>query len=159
MAELTSSEPLAIALSPAQPDDLAAVKAVADRHRTELGFILRPVIQASIQEGALWVARAGEGGEIVGFVRFHHRLDKVTTIYDICVSHAARGRGVGRKLIAAVRAQALMAHHHALVLKAPEELPANDFYRALGFVDRGLERGRKRRLRTWMLPLDELVSR
>ena len=138
-----------IALAVARGDDQSAIKALADRHRKDIGFVLAPAIRASISEGALWVAK--DGPEVVGFVRFHHRLDGVTKLYEVCVLENARGRGVGRLLIGAIREQALLAGQHAIVLKCPEDLPANEFYRQLGFEDAGLEQGKRRRLRIWRL--------
>ncbi len=147
-----TQEPL-ITLSPAVRDDLPGIKALADQHKKEIGFVLAPAIQASIDEGGLWIAKALPSQQIVGFVCFHHRRDRITKIYEIVVAPLARGRGLGRQLIGAVQEQALRAGHYAIRLKTPEDLPANDFYRRLGFADQGLEQGKKRRLRHWFLEL------
>jgi ribosomal protein S18 acetylase RimI-like enzyme len=137
---------------PAGPDELSGIKRLAGAHRTELGWVRETALRASMEKGELWCVRA-VSGEILGFVQFHHRRDGITKIYAVCVVPVARKKGVGRMLISLVKEEARKAGQHAVSLKAPEDLRANDFYPRVGFEDRGLEPGKKRRLRIWVLTL------
>jgi len=72
---------------------IAQVKAIADVLRNQLGFINANAFSDSARRQELLVAR-DQGGNIVGFTRFHHRRDRITTLYEIGVTE--RKRGVAR---------------------------------------------------------------
>lgn len=132
-------------------EDLVAIKALADGHKHELGFVLRPALAKSIDRSELYVALDGEN--IIGFVDFHHRRDEQTTLYHILVDQSDRNKGVGRALIVALLRAARVAGKSYIQLKCPQDLDANGFYRHLGFRQVDIEQGKNRSLAVWRLSL------
>lgn len=131
--------------------EVNSIKKLADSHKMEIGFLIRPAVETSIKSGCLYVARSS--GRLLGFVRFHHRLDLVTKIYEICVDPTFRRSKVGWHLLNAVKECSRQSGQQAIVLKCPVDLPANGFYEDCGFADMGAESGKKRKLRVWQYEL------
>jgi N-acetylglutamate synthase-like GNAT family acetyltransferase len=127
--------------------DVPSIKALADAHRLELGFVLRPVILASADAHSVIVALSK--GEVIGFVRFHHRRDGITTIYEVCVDATRRMQGIGRRLVDVLRSKAKTLGHSSMKLKCPEGVAANEFYACIGMTHTSIEKGRRRRLMVW----------
>lgn len=129
------------------------IKSIADEHRSELGFHSRQSFIDSSQRNELFVAKIY--GDIKGFVRFHHRRDHLTTLYEIATAQEARNKGVGRKLIKALIADCREVGSRCIKLSCPIELPANQFYEKLGFVRwyRRSHPGKSRPLNEWSLPI------
>ncbi|MFQ5758745.1 MAG: GNAT family N-acetyltransferase [Candidatus Bathyarchaeia archaeon] len=132
-------------------DDLDVIKALADSHRYELGFVRCAALQRAIEQNEVFVAQNRQ--YITGFVDYHHRRDGQTTLYHIGVSPALRGQGIGRSLVMALYEEAQQRGSRTIVLKCPADLPANDFYAALSFHLIGEERSKNRPLRIWSLSL------
>lgn len=61
--------------------------------------------------------------------RFHRRRDGVVCIYEIWVDPALRGDGHGRRMVNVAAAGASLVR-----ARCPADLPANEFWRAIGFV-------------------------
>ncbi len=78
-------------------NDIEQVKNIADEHRYELGFHSIQSYIDSLNKNELIVAK--EHDKVIGFVRYHHRKDNKTTLYEIATKHEVRGKGVGRQLI------------------------------------------------------------
>jgi GNAT superfamily N-acetyltransferase len=134
-----------VIVRPPQRALIDAVKALADRHRDELGFHTRQAFIDSARRGELLVAT--EADAVVGFVRFHKRRDGVATLYEIVTAPGRRRRGVARQLVAAVVEEGRLWGARLLRLSCPAELPANAFYQAVGFTrtsPRSLALGRTR---------------
>jgi len=128
-------------------EDLDAVKALADANKSALGFVLRPALAAGIQRG--WLLVAEQVGQVIGFVHYRHRQDAQTTLYEICVGEAQRGNSVGRALVQALAAESEALGKLCIRLKAPADLPANEFYRQMGFTLVSVEQGKRRQLNVW----------
>jgi ribosomal protein S18 acetylase RimI-like enzyme len=123
---------LAVALvCPDDPATFDAIKAIADKHRDELGFHTRQAFIDSASQGELIVATLGRS--VAGFVRFHKRRDHAATIYEIATDPARRRRGVAKQLIEATVKETRRLGARTLRLSCPAELAANDFYLAVGF--------------------------
>lgn len=133
--------------------DLDAVKALADTNKDTLGFVLRPALAESIESDSLLIAERDEGS-VVGFVRYRHRRDDQTTLYEICVHECFRGCGIGRAMVNALAAESMGHHKKRIRLKAPVDIAANGFYNTIGFTEVGISSGKKRKLRLWELRLD-----
>lgn len=131
--------------------DLEDIKAIADNNKIELGFLIRSAIKESILEERLCVSK--NGGEIIGFIRFRHRKDNVTKIYDMCVRKENRRQNHGKKIIDFLKAHSRCKGKTEIQLKCPENLDANNFYRKTGFELIRIEEGKKRRLKIWRLKL------
>lgn len=127
--------------------DLDDIKHIADRYKQELGFILRPVLARSIDQGELFVAINGEG--IVGFTQYHHRRDAQTTLHNIVVQSNYRKSGVGQKLIEFLEAESRLREQTTIQLKCPVDLEANSFYEHIGYEKVDVEKGKTRQLNIW----------
>lgn len=135
----------------AQLGDLEAVKRLFDKHRAELGFVLRPALIKSIEGAEILVAV--QASRVVGCVHYHHRRDGRTTLYHIAVEEHRRRTGVGAALIRALRDECDVRSASSIALKCPIELAANQFYKQLGFCLLRTETGKHRQLNVWLLPL------
>lgn len=111
--------------------DLEWVKAMADRHRAELGFVLRPALVDAIGRGELLVV---EGR---GFCHYRTRRDGQHVVYELCSEDR-----VGHALLESVPLPRR--------LKCPEDnRHANRFYHLAGGHLAGIERGKRRCLFVW----------
>lgn len=121
----------------AHTNDIDFCDKIARRCREELPFISRVQFASSIEKEELLLAE--EGGEIVGFLRFHKRRDNLTTIYDLAISPDYRRQGIASRLIhyldAPLRVKTTEENGSALAL-----------YKRLGFIGRGIISGKKRNL-------------
>lgn len=134
-------------------DVIDVVKHIADQHRSELGFHARQAYVESLNKGGLLIAKMD--GRVVGFVRYHHRRDGRTTLYEIATTPDVHSKGVGRCLVEALIADCQRAASRCIRLSCPVELPANRFYQALGFVRRARRSrsGSSRPLYEWELAI------
>ncbi len=140
-----------ITIRKATKDDLDKIKALADAHRQELGFVRRPALLEAITRKEIIVAQNGE--HLAGLVHYRHRRDVQTTLYDIVVASDYRRFGIGKALIDALIAEARTLGKQTIVLKCPAELLANIFYARLGFERLCEEPGKHRRLIVWQFSL------
>jgi N-acetylglutamate synthase-like GNAT family acetyltransferase len=131
----------------AREEDIGAVKRLADSNSAALGFVVRASLEAQMRRQELLISECQ--GKVVGFVSFHHRRDKWTTIYELCVEKNYRRQGIGRALIEAVQEDALRFHQSGIRLKCPLNLPANSFYARIGFTRVAIEEGKRRPLAIW----------
>jgi GNAT superfamily N-acetyltransferase len=146
-----TSGPSSLGVRKATPGDLFAIKEIADQHKQELGFVLRPALSRSIERGELIVAQ--DNARLVGFVEYHHRQDEQTTLYHIAVVPHYRRRGLGTALIKALRDEARDLGKACIRLKCPAGLPAGSFYEHLGFHSVGEEPGKNRLLTIFILTI------
>lgn len=138
----------------AREEEMTAIKALVDAHRRELGFVPLPALREALRRGWLYVAEVE--GRILGMIDWWARRDAVVVLYNIVVDPQQRSAGVGRQLVATMIAWARERRAGEIQLKCPAELPANDFYRRLGFQLTRREAGRRRPLNCWSLPLREI---
>lgn len=122
--------------------DLDAVKGLADMHKHQLGFVLRPALARSIARTEVLVAE--KHAELIGFVEYHHRQDDQTTLYHIAVAPVHRSMGVGKALINALLLEARDLGKGIIQLKCPVDLQARSFYEYLGFERIRTEPGKQR---------------
>lgn len=138
--------------------DVARVKALADAHRYEVGFIPLAALKEAAAENRLLVVRAPGSTDVVGFVHFRCCKDGHATIYEIAVAPQWRGQGIGRRLVEAVIAEAQKHGCYTLRLRCPVDLPANGFYARMGFVRIAVEAGKRRPLAVWEFPITSVHS-
>lgn len=127
--------------------DIDAVKAIADREKRALGFVHRGSLVRAAARGELVVATMGTA--VAGFCQLYRRRDGIVSVYHIAVMPEARGTGIGRALLADVGGDAGERGMAAVRLKCPADLPANEFYRHLGFRLVSGEAGAARPLNVW----------
>ncbi len=135
----------------AKSQDISSVKRIADAHRVELGFVMRPTLELAVAHD--WLLVAEQDGNIVGFCNYRHctRVAGRTTIYEIVVS--SPHQGIGRQLITAIIQDALQRNQSYLHLKCVQGLDANTFYAKMGFALVGIDEGKKRSLNIYKYDL------
>ena len=101
--------------------DLPRIKALAGQHRQELGFVNRATLESAVGSGEILNLPHG-------FLHFHHRRDKISTLYHLCVAREFRRQGVGRTLIKAWESHSQQDGIQLLGLKCPLDVEANRFY-------------------------------
>jgi ribosomal protein S18 acetylase RimI-like enzyme len=135
-----------ITIRPATPDDAEALAPLL----AVLGYPVGPALLAerlgrlaiADPTGATLVACRGEA--LLGFATLHatpvlHRPTAVGRITGIAVADEARGRGVGRLLVAAAeRFFAEQGIGRLEITSGPTHQAAHDFYRHLGYEDMGV---------------------
>jgi ribosomal protein S18 acetylase RimI-like enzyme len=156
IASRTDGTIVQLYISHATTADIDACKTIADQHRDMLGFLTRAVFTEAAERQRLLVAAID--GQVVGFVRFNHRVRGTeTAIYDICTDRQIQGRGVGRALVVALAAECRRCNRETIALRCPEGAPANDFYAHIGFQQGAIEAGKRRRLIVWRLPIKTVL--
>jgi N-acetylglutamate synthase-like GNAT family acetyltransferase len=126
----------------ARTQDIDWIKSLADRHRDELGFITRSIIEDAVEKQEILVSCSG-------FLHFHNRKDLISTLYHICIDRRYQNQGIGRQLIQFWEQHSQACGMKRLRLKCPIDLAANGFYSHLGFIRTKIERGKKRSLVVW----------
>lgn len=138
-------------------DDVAAIKALADANRRELGFNPRKKFEEAALQRRGFVAVCNS--EVIGFVVFRHRkIDLQTTLSDICVRKDFRQHHIGEGLMVRLIEECAEMSREYIQLKCPINLPANRFYQRLGFVLHMTESGKKRGLNVWRLSIPPKIS-
>lgn len=148
-----TSGKVSITVRKAHQGDLDYVKTIADAHKNELGFLRRAAIEKSIDENEIFVAIDTLSEGIVGFVHYHHRKDGQTTLYNVAVDPSFRLLKIATQLMSALIDEARSRQSTRILLKCPEELPSNNFYKHYGFYLATQEDGKHRALNIWHLTL------
>lgn len=117
-------------------ENSASAKKIADQFRKELGFVMRPVLEAAVSRGELVEAVVDD--QVVGFCHYHLRKDGWTTIYEIASTYPGAGRAL------------LTSLPRPLQLKCPVGLASNGFYQHMGGTLKAVVAGRKRDLNLWV---------
>lgn len=124
-------------------EDLYQIKAIADAHRKELGFVNRAQLAAAIdRQEIIWVRE-------VGFLQFHNRRDRISTLHLLAIRPEARRQGIGRQLLRSWEEHSRQCGMTVLRLKCPLDLEANGFYARAGFQRVEIEPGKHRPLVVW----------
>jgi N-acetylglutamate synthase-like GNAT family acetyltransferase len=131
--------------------DLDQLIHIIQQHKGVFFFLPRAVFKDSIQKEEVIVYQ--KTSRILGFVRYHHRKDGITTLHEIAVLKSHLSNGIGRSLFEALRKECVSLGQKTIRLKCPLDLPANGFYSHLGFQRVSIEGGRKRPLAVWESPI------
>jgi diamine N-acetyltransferase len=118
--------------------DCAALE-VADDQSAFVAPVTRYLALCAYDDGPWtpWAVR--QDGRVVGFVMIGHDAeDDSTWIGGLVVDRAAQGRGIGRAVVDAVVARAVLEGRSSAALSvSPENARARGLYAALGFVATG----------------------
>lgn len=136
--------------------DVPAIKVIADAHRNEVGFVMRPTLELAATHDRLLVVE-NNAGLIVGFCNYRHckRFPGRTTVYEIAA--AFYRQGIGQLLITSLLQEAKAHQQIYIYLKCVQGLASNDFYRKMGFSLVGVETGKKRPLNVWKRDVEAVV--
>lgn len=139
-------------VSVARQTHVDGAKCLADANRHIFGFITKRAFYDAFNEGSLIVALQNE--KVVGFLRYHHRKrDLQTTLYDICVAEAERGKKFGKVMLQMLIDCCHQSHRALILLKCPTHLAANTFYEKNGFRHIDTIAGKRQKLNVWQLDL------
>ena len=98
----------------------------------------RPVLEAAMRRGHLWLAVLGDAP--VGFAHVEPLTADVPHLEEIDVDPSHGRRGLGTRLVQAVCDWAAAAGHSAITLNTFRDVPWNmPWYRRLGFVELPVE--------------------
>ncbi len=145
----------------ARPEDVDGAKNLADQMRMMIGFVNRAVLQEAQQRGWLLVAVQHiadvgvHNGQVIGFVNFRIRQDRVCTLYEIAIAPDHQRQRVGTRLFRSLIRRAHEEQCTYVQLKCPSDLTANDFYEKAGCRQVGVEEGKRRSLNIWHYPLTQ----
>ena len=104
---------------------------------------------------SLW--EAAQKNELIltngGICHFHLRKDNQVTIREIIVLPKKQRRGIGTNMLDIIKHRC-KGKAHSIFAKVPSDLPANKWYKAMGFVLEGNEQTKSGRiLSLWRLKL------
>lgn len=136
----------------ASENQIDSIKKLFDRHKNELGFVVKSGIINSIRRNELLVALLN-GDKVVGVVQYRHRKDGQTTLYSIVVDESYRLKAVGTSLLNELKSEAFKKQQKKILLKCPVDLAANKFYEAQRFSCAATEKGKHRSLNIWTIDL------
>lgn len=134
---------MSFAVVPAPPDAVAFVKFLdhlQSENRHALGFLPFEALRQAIELSRVFLCY--ENDMPAGYV-IHGPPKRHGKIYQVCVAEDARRIEHGTALIEAVRAVMNHGRAHTLTLHCAEDLPANQFWRDLGFTQIGRRMKRK----------------
>jgi GNAT superfamily N-acetyltransferase len=99
--------------------------------------------------------QSAQRGELIlvdgGLCHWHLRRDGQLTMREIIVLPERQRQGIGRRILEQLKTTPGAT---SVFAKCPADLPANGWYKAMGFQHQGTETTRSgRRLELWRLPL------
>jgi ribosomal protein S18 acetylase RimI-like enzyme len=139
-------------------EDAHDILGLAKANRHELGSINHhgSWLIRRIDMGEVFAARTAEE-KLVGFVSFHHNPPpehEHTTIHYLCTASDYRKQGIGKLLMEAVATDARLCGKRVITLKCPSHLPANHFYKSIGYTLERCETDQEGgRLNIWTISL------
>lgn len=131
--------------------DLRYIEHLARSNYEAIGFIPRPKLAEYAARGQILMAE--ENDESAGFLVFGAGWPTLR-IYQACIQYDARRREHGASLVARLITEAQRRGCHLISLWCADDLPANEFWQALGFRKVGTRPGGKARGRLhnqWVL--------
>jgi GNAT superfamily N-acetyltransferase len=131
---------------------------LAKKHTDEIGFIPRPTLERYWQCGQIEFEY--ENDELCGFLVFGNGRPTLR-IYQAVIQYDARRREHGTNLVQRLILKADRRGYDALALWCANDLEANEFWKALGFVLVTQKRGgtrRDRMLNQWVFWLSNPVQ-
>lgn len=150
-----SAVTLTVSVTVAAARDLPFVVALQKAHAAALGFLPRQALREKIRLGQVLLARVG--GARAAFLHHGSLARPEARLFQIAVTDAARGRGVGRALVNHFLQRATSAGALGASLRCLWFLDANRFWRAAGFRVHASEPGAKGLLNVWVRRLTPVV--
>ena len=122
---------------------LEQVRRLADANRDALGFLPASAYDEAAMKGCLWVAVEGTTKKLRGYLFFGDRFPRLR-VYQVYVQPEFRSLGTARTLMERLKAYGEGHDYLTITARVAAELPANKFWRGLGFSVVGRYPGGKR---------------
>jgi len=129
-------------------DDLAFIDGLQKKHSKQLGFFPRAQMEGYLKNG--WVLIADRGGEPVGYCASRDRYlkrDELGAIFQLCVSPGKQRGLIGATLLKGVFERASYGTK-LYCLWCAQDIAANKFWEAMGFVPLAFRAGSEKKRRT-----------
>lgn len=129
------------------------VDSLMRKNSEALGFLPLSALDKYAAAGNVWLQY--ENDEPCGYLVFGYGYP-VCKVVQCCIQADARRRDGASRLIEALVSRCNAAGYSAISLRCADDLEANGFWQAMGFVFTGQELGgqrRGRRINRWVLPL------
>ena len=121
---------------------LAFVGALSRKHYEEIGFLPKPRLEQYYQDGQLWMQT--ENGEPCGFLVWGNGWP-VLRVYQVCIQYDAQRRLHGAELVGRLIRKAEAEGYERISAWVADDIPANDFWNAMGFRLHGQRAGGSKR--------------
>lgn len=120
------------------------VVALSRRHFDEIGFLPESVLRDYFTRGHL--LHAEENGEPCGFIVWGDGWP-VLRVFQVCIQYDAQRRLHGARLVGQLIAKAEADGYESISCWVADDIPANDFWEAMGFRRLASRPGGRRRAR------------
>lgn len=125
-----------------QIDPLPYIVALARRHYEEIGFLPEPRLRQYLTAGQVWTTT--ENAEPCGFLVWGNGWP-VLRVYQVCIQYDAQRRLHGAQLIGRLINKAEAEGYERISCWVADDIPANEFWHAMGFRMMGQRRGGAKR--------------
>jgi GNAT superfamily N-acetyltransferase len=136
----------------ARPCDLSFVMDVSKRETYAIGFIPRFAMQRKIELGRILLGQ--ENDCEAGFLHYGSFRAPEVRIFQSAIRYDARRRGLALAMVESLVSTCRANGNVAISLRCLEELEANAFWEAAGFVRIAQEPGRRGTLNVWVRPIN-----
>lgn len=111
---------------------LEQVRRLADANRDALGFLPATAYDEAAMKGCLWVAVEGITKKLRGYLFFGDNFPRLR-VYQVYVHPRFRFSGTARTLMERLKAYGERHDYLTITARVAAELPANKFWKGLGF--------------------------
>ena len=125
-------------------DVLDFVVSLSRKNYEAIGFLPKPRLQQYADQGQLWTQ--DENGEPCGFLVWGNGWP-VLRVYQVCIDYDAQRLHHGAALIARLIGKAESEGYTAISAWVADDIPANHFWEAMGFVHTSSRNGGEKRKR------------
>ena len=134
---------------------LDQIRDLADAKRDALGFLPATAYEEAATKGCLWVAIEGTAKKLRGYLFFGVRFPRLR-VYQVYVCPEFRSSGTARTLIEKLKSYGEDHDYLTITARVASDLPANGFWRNLGFniISRQSGGSRGRTINRYALALD-----
>ena len=132
--------------------DYASVDGLMKKNARWVGFLPKPALLHSLEEGRVFGAKS-QKGELAGYLLFLQNARRFR-ITHLCVATNFRRQGIARRLVEYLKTTA--TSQKVIQLNCRRDFPAHEMWPSLGFVPTGEKRGRSSAghlLNCWCLTL------
>lgn len=170
---MAATAPILVNLAPSavelvSDDTFPYIPHLQNRHRSEVGFLPNVALRQYQHRQQLWIAR--ENGEPCGYLAWGgyrgawpKRDPHTIKIIQACIQYDAQQRTHGTGLVHQLETMATLAGIDSVSLWCADDLPANEFWKALGYHVDGHRIGgsaflKDRRHLHWIKYLDTILQ-